>query len=155
RDGKLLWRYAKIGNRTANCCTPIITGNHVFCASGYGGGLAFLELTPATDGKGIKVVERYFLSKRLPSWHETTVQVGDHAYASVDGATVCMELLTGKILWQQRTEAGADVSVTCAEGHLYLRSQQGKVLLIAASPKGYVLKGSLQVPDTEAKRGST
>src|SRR5207253_966354 len=76
RDGKLLWRYAKLGNGTANCCSPIVLGNHIFCGRGYGGGLALLELTPGTDGKEVKVTERYFLRKRLPSWHETTVLVG-------------------------------------------------------------------------------
>ena len=41
-DGKFLWRYDRPANRIANCSTPVVRGNLVFAASGYGngGGLA-------------------------------------------------------------------------------------------------------------------
>ncbi len=153
RDGRLLWRYARIGGGAANCYSPIVGGDFVFCASGYSRGFAFLKLTAAGDG--VKAEEGYYLPKGLPAWHETTVRVGDHVYAGTSAGMLCLELRTGKVVWQERGEVGGTVSVTCADGHLYLRSQQGRVVLIEATPKGYVLRGSLQVPGAEPKPGST
>jgi precorrin-6B methylase 2 len=155
RDGKLLWHYEKVGQGNYNCDSPLVSGNHVFCGLGYGRGFALLEVTAAPVGGGVKSQERYFLRKSLPNWHETTTLVGEHVYASANNATVCIQLTTGKVVWEKRTEAGANVSVTCADGHLYLRSQRGKVLLIEASPKGYALKGTLQIPDAQPKLGAT
>src|SRR5207249_9287919 len=62
QDGKLLWRYGQKGDRfggnTANIPTPIVLGNQVFAAAGYGRGGALVELS-GTDG-AIKAREIYF-----------------------------------------------------------------------------------------------
>ena len=43
-SGKLLWVYNDVANGTANIPTPIVTGDYVFCSSGYGTGSALLKL---------------------------------------------------------------------------------------------------------------
>jgi hypothetical protein len=130
-----------------------VSGNLVFCARGYGWGYALLELAPQKAG-GIEVKERYFQRSPLPAWHETTLLVDGRVYLSLVGKMMCLELETGEVLWE-KAGAGGNLSVTCADGHLYLRSQAGKVVLIEASSGGYVLKGALQVPDSQQKPGST
>jgi precorrin-6B methylase 2 len=50
---------------------------------------------------------------------------------------------------------GSNVSLTCANGQLYLRSQKGQVALVDASPNRYSPKGLLEIPDGAAKLGST
>src|SRR5690606_892663 len=35
-DGRFLWKYNRVANQTANIPTPIISGDYVFCSSGYG-----------------------------------------------------------------------------------------------------------------------
>ncbi|MFP6619094.1 MAG: PQQ-binding-like beta-propeller repeat protein, partial [Pirellulaceae bacterium] len=43
--GRLLWGYNRIANGTANVPTPVVTGDYVFCSSGYGdGGAALLKV---------------------------------------------------------------------------------------------------------------
>jgi len=38
KDGKKLWYYDRFNGNTANVPTPIVKGNQVFIAAGYGGG---------------------------------------------------------------------------------------------------------------------
>jgi outer membrane protein assembly factor BamB len=152
-EGKLLWAYEKMPVRTANSHTPLVHGNQLFCASGYGAGIALLALTAEKDG--VRAEEVYARKQALPPWHDSTVLVGKHVYAGTGPGLPCLELATGKVVWQERGEVGGQVSVTCADDHLYLRSQEGKVALVEATPKGYVLEGVMQVPGAVAKAGST
>jgi tetratricopeptide (TPR) repeat protein len=153
RDGKLLWRYDRIANRTANNYTPIVHGDHVFLASGYGSGMALLKL--AADRRAVRAEEVYFDRQPLPPWHEGTVLVGKHLYLGASRGFTCVEFKTGKVVWQQRGAVGGVVNLVFADGHLYLRSQQGKVALVEATPKAYRLKGTLQIPGARPKPGST
>jgi outer membrane protein assembly factor BamB len=49
-DGKLMWRYEKVSNRTANITTPVFYDNKVFYTSGYDTGCGLLSLK-AQDGE--------------------------------------------------------------------------------------------------------
>ena len=49
-DGRLLWEYRQVSNRTANVATPIVRDNRVFLSSNYGTGCALLELKPTGNG---------------------------------------------------------------------------------------------------------
>jgi outer membrane protein assembly factor BamB len=57
-DGKLMWRYANVANRVANCATPIFAENKVFFSSAYVTGGALLNLT-AQNGE-VTAEEAYF-----------------------------------------------------------------------------------------------
>jgi outer membrane protein assembly factor BamB len=151
-DGKFLWEYKKVANMTANNYTPIVHGDHVFCASGYGSGIALFKV--AGEQGTWRSEEVYSRRVPLPPWHETTVRLGEHVYAGTTQGMTCLELLTGMTVWQERT-AGGTVSVTCADDHLYLRNQQGQVTLVEATPAKYLLKGTLQIPEAVQKAGSS
>ena len=77
RDGRQLWSYAKVANRTANIATPIVRGNRVFLSSDYGTGAALLELTPA--GGSINAREVYFTNE-MRNHHASSVLIGEHLY---------------------------------------------------------------------------
>jgi outer membrane protein assembly factor BamB len=152
-DGKLLWRYSRVSNRIANAHSPAVRGDLLFCATAYGGGVALLQLIPDKDGCHVREV--YYRREVLPLWHDSTVLVGEHVYVGTQRDLACLELATGRPVWR---EPGADlgtVSLTCADGHLYLRSQRGTVRLVEASPKGYRLKGVLPIPGAVPKPGAT
>jgi outer membrane protein assembly factor BamB/precorrin-6B methylase 2 len=153
KDGRFLWSYEKISNGTGNSYTPLVRGDRVFCASGYGKGMALLKLT--ADKDEVRAEEVWYKSQSLQPWHDGAILVGEHAYVGAGSAVLCVELETGKVVWQERGAVGGAVSMAAAEGKLYLLSQKGEAALIEASPKGYTLKGRLQLPDAIAKPGAT
>ena len=152
KDGKFLWGYNKIANKTANIPTPIINGDYVFCSTGYGTGAALLKLNRTSDG--VEAEEVYFLdAKTLQNHHGGMVMVGDYLYGGTghnQGFPVCVEWRTGKIMWNGGRGPGANsAAVVYADGYFYLRYQNGVVAQIKATPDSYQLEGQFQIPDSE------
>jgi SAM-dependent methyltransferase len=152
KDGKLLWRYDPVANKLANDYTPIAGGDFVFCASGYGSGIALLRLS--REGEGLLVREQYFYKRSLPPWHSSAIYRTGHVYLGANGRLECVALETGKTVWQERGSIGRPFNSVWADGRFYLRYSQGQVLLVEATPKGYVEQGRLQIPNAEEKAGS-
>jgi outer membrane protein assembly factor BamB/precorrin-6B methylase 2 len=151
--GKVLWRYTGFARWLPNCYAAMPHGNQVLAVGGYGRGAALLELTP---GKGeLRVEQRYRLNLALPPWHEPTVRLGDHLYLGTARQLLCLEVKTGKVVWEEKTGVGNQAALTCAAGHLYVRTVAGKVSLIEASPKGFVARGTLQVPGAVPRAGAS
>ncbi len=145
-NGKLLWRYNKFADNTANIPTPIVLGNQVWCCAGYGKGGALLTLSPSADG-GVSVKEEYY-SGDLRNKHGGTVIVGDYVYGDTDdsGHVYCANWKTGKVAWKGRSPRGTgSASLTYADGHLYVRYSNGWVALVEASPTAYKEKGAFKV----------
>ncbi len=157
KDGKLLWKYSRNRNGTANIPTPIVKGDLVFSSTGYGAGSALLRLVPDGDG-GVEAKEEYFLNAgTLQNHHGGMVLVGDHVYcghAHNEGFPICVELKTGKVAWRQRRGPGSgSAAVVYADGHLYFRYQNNVVALIEASPDGYKLKSKFSLPSDTGNPG--
>lgn len=155
KDGKFLWNYTKIANGTANIPTPIIRGDLVLCTTGYrDGGTALLRLAP--DGDGTKVEEVYqHPGTVFQNTHGGLVIVGDHIYGGHghnQGAPICVELMTGKIVWKERGAGGGSAAILYADGNLYMRFDDGTMALVEASPKGYNLKAKFKLPDKSNAR---
>jgi outer membrane protein assembly factor BamB len=150
-DGKYLWGYNRVANGVANVATPIVRGDLVFASTGYRTGSVLLELEKAGDG--VKAKERYFLdAKTLQNHHGGLVLVGDHVYAGHGhnkGFPICVELESGKVAWGGNIRnAGTDsATVIYADGRIYFRYQNGVLILVEASPGGYVEKGSFEIPE--------
>jgi outer membrane protein assembly factor BamB len=152
RDGKVLWRYEKLGKNTANAATSIVQGDHVFCTSGYSKGGALLTLSVA-DGKWT-AQEEYF-SPLLKNRLGGVVQVGDYIYGDQDSAgnPWCVEWKSGNIVQNWLKGAGVrkgkgSASITYADGNLYIRYDNGYVALVPADPEGYQEKGLFKIPNS-------
>jgi len=148
-DGKLLWHYNAIANGTANIPTPLVSGDYVFCSSGYrDGGAALLKLVPEADG--IQAEEVYYHPANvLQNHHGQMVLKDGYVYFGNkhnSGFPVCVELSSGKIAWggSQRGPGSGSAAITLADGHLVFRYQSGEVALIEATPSEYRLKGSFK-----------
>jgi len=141
RDGKLLWHYEEPANSTANCSTPIVRGDLVFAASAYGNGGGQAKIV--RDGDGFKAEPQYFV-KEMQNHHGGMVLVKDHLYGT-SGSLLCVDFKTGKIVWDNRSVGKG--SLTYADGHLYVRGENGKVALVEASPVKYEEKGRFTQPD--------
>jgi outer membrane protein assembly factor BamB len=139
-DGRVLWSYNRVANRTANIATPIARGNHVFLSSDYGTGAGLLALTP--DGNGIKAREVYFTNE-MRNHHASSVLVGDYLYGFSSSILTAMHFETGKVAWRDRSVGKG--SLVFAGDRLYLFSENGVVGLAEANPQKYVEHGRFQL----------
>jgi outer membrane protein assembly factor BamB len=152
RDGRFLWGYNRVANTTANISTPLVRDNFIFASTGYQTGGALLEILPQPpDGAAVR--ERYFLPARtFQNHHGGMVLVGDHVYAGTGhrmGIPICIEFATGRVAWggNIRNAGQGSAAVTAADGHVYLRYENGVMLLIEATPAGYRETGIFQIPN--------
>jgi outer membrane protein assembly factor BamB len=145
-DGKLLWTY-DIEKTTAIAPTPIIRGDLVFFAAGYGRGGALLKQVPKEHGE-VAVEEVYPLKRELANKHGGIVLVGDYLYGDSDdkGIPFCADLMTGEIKWKSRGSGRESASLAAAEGHLYVRYADGTMTLVKASPEAFEEVGTFKIP---------
>jgi outer membrane protein assembly factor BamB len=141
-DGKLMWRYEPVSNRTANCTTPIVHDNKVFYTSAYDTGCALLELK--AQGGELKAEQVYF-SRDMMNHHGGVVLIDGYLYGFNNAILSCMEFATGKIVWRDRSVGKG--TLTYADGNLYLLSENNVVGLAEATPTGYKEKGRFQIAD--------
>ncbi|WP_291168771.1 PQQ-like beta-propeller repeat protein [Gimesia sp.] len=149
-DGKLLWNYNDVANKVANIPTPIVSGDYVFCSTGYGTGSALLKITK--DGDNVNAEEVYFLdAKTMQNHHGGMVLYKDHIYCGHghnNGFPLCLNLKTGKVVWggKIRGEGSGSAAVLFADGNLIFRYENGEIALVEATTEDYKLKGSFR-PD--------
>ncbi|MFQ5928886.1 MAG: PQQ-binding-like beta-propeller repeat protein [Acidobacteriota bacterium] len=141
-DGKLMWRYRPVANRTANVTTPIFRKDKVFFTSAYGTGCALLALK--AQGNEVKAEEIYF-SRDMQNHHGGVVLVDGYVYGFSNRILTCMDFETGKRVWRARSVGKG--SLTCADGRLYLLSENNVVGLAEATPEGYREKGRFVIQD--------
>ena len=149
-DGRLLWTYDKVANRTANSNTPLVLGDRLLAGSGYGTGLALLKLT--AQDKSVEANEVYFQRVGVNTFQDSSLVVGDHLFVGENLGVTCLDWKTGQRIWTARSRNG---EFTYAEDRLYLRDGAGQVSLAEVSSKAYAAKGSFLIPDAVKTRGAT
>src|SRR6185295_5022720 len=142
-DGKVMFRYPKVANRTANIATPVFSDNKVFFTSGYDTGAALLGLS--VQGGEVKAQEIYF-TRDMKNHHGGVVLVNGTIYGFNDSILTALDFQTGKMLWRDRSVGKG--SLTYADGNLYVLSENNVVGLAEASPTGYREKGRFEIPDS-------
>jgi outer membrane protein assembly factor BamB len=153
KDGRLLWQKSEAVNGVATIPTPIFHDDQVYASSGYGAGCVLLKLN--ADGDRVSA-EKVYANKNMVNHHGGVVLVGDYLYGYSDGkGWVCQNFKTGEISWSDKTLGKG--AVTCADGRLYCFGQDdGKVVLIEATPSGWKEHGRFPIPQKtrERPRGS-
>jgi len=130
QTGALLWTCQGLGRLVYS--SPLVTPEVVVAMSGYGG--PYLAVKPG--GKGdVTETHRQWHVERAPQRIGSGVIVGEHIYILNETGTVqCIELKTGKTLWNERVGAGAWGSMVHADGKLYVTNRQGETIVLAAQP---------------------
>ncbi len=128
-DGKTLWRYTQVANRTANVATPIVHDGHVFLSSDYGTGCALLKFQP--DGSA----EEVYFNRDMRNHYSTSVLVGGHLYGFSSSIFTCMDFKTGEVKWRDRSVGKGQV--IHADGLLYLQGEGGDIALVEPNPEAY------------------
>ncbi|MEZ6091439.1 MAG: PQQ-binding-like beta-propeller repeat protein [Pirellulaceae bacterium] len=146
KTGQGLCHYDAPANWTANCSTPVVADGAVFAASGYGTGGG--KATVRGSGTRWNVNEDYFV-KEFQNHHGGFVLVDGFLYGTNDSVLLCVDWKTGNVRWKKRSVGKGSTSF--ADGHLYVRSEQGDVALVKASPEDYVEVGKFSQPDRSDK----
>ena len=141
-DGKLMWRYTQVANRTANITTPVFADNKVFFTSAYGTGGALLGLR--ASGQEVRMQEIYF-TREMQNHHGGVVLVNGYLFGFNNNILTCLEFATGKMMWRDRSVGKG--SVTYADGNLYILGEDNMVGLAEATPAGYREKGRFSIAD--------
>ena len=141
RNGKLLWEYGDVANRTANVATPIVFDRYVFLSSDYGTGCVLLELTPRKDRI---LAEEVYFHRNMRNHHSSSVLVGDFLYGFSGSILTALHFKEGKVSWKHRSVGKG--SLVYADGHLYCFSEKGVMGLVEANLSEYVEKGRFQIP---------
>lgn len=154
-DGKVLWRAARPG-KTAVIPTPIYKDGILFVTSGYGVGCNLFKIT--AEGGAFKAEEFYSDEgaglkggDRTANHHGGMILVGDHLYGTNERNLRCVELKTGKLVWENKCVGKG--SVAYADGRLVVRSESknGEIALVDASPAGYKETGRFKQPEFSGK----
>ena len=146
--GEVLWQFNKPSNGMGiNCSTPIYQDGLVFASSAYGAGGGAVKLTKNSDGK-FEAKEVYFTTN-MQNHHGGMIVVDGALYGANGGngggMMACIDFQTGETLWRDRK--GPKGSLLFADGRLYLRSEDGPVLLVEPSKEGFVERGRFEQPD--------
>jgi outer membrane protein assembly factor BamB len=142
-DGKLMWRWERPANGTANCTTPVYADNKVFYTSAYGTGGSLMQLTP--KGDVVEAKEVYF-TRDMQNHHGGVVLVNGHLYGFSNAILTCLEFATGTVKWKNRSVGKG--SLTAADGLLFLLSETNVAGLAEASPQEYRERGRFRIDDS-------
>lgn len=141
-DGKLMWRHRPVANNTANIATPVYADNKVFYSSGYGTGGALLGLRAQA---GAVVAQEIYFTRDMQNHHGGLVLVNGYLYGFDNSILTCLDFATGKVMWQHRSVGKGSLSY--ADGHLYVFSENRVVGLVEATPAGYRERGRFTIAD--------
>lgn len=141
-DGKLMWRYTRVANRTANIATPVFHENKVFFSSAYDTGGVLLGLT--AEAGAVKAKEIYF-TRDMQNHHGGVLLVNGYLYGFNNAILTCLDFATGKMMWRDRSVGKG--SMTYADGNLYILGEDNVVGMAEATPAGYRERGRFQISD--------
>ncbi len=146
-DGKLLWS-SPWGGKTAVIPTPIVDGNQIYVASGYGVGCKLVEIGSDNTAKDV------WSNKTMKNHHGGVIKVGDHLYGFSDGGgLICQNWDDGEMVWNEKGQYLSKGSVHVADGNLYaLNEGDGSLTLAVASSKGFEEKGRFTLSPQSSNR---
>jgi outer membrane protein assembly factor BamB len=140
KDGKVLWRYA-FPYRTSTAASPIVHGDMVYCAAGYGVGMGCAKILKKGNGFEAEEIWRKEGDKVTNHWSTPVVKDG-HLYGMFSfkkygkGPVTCLEMATGEVKWSQEGFGPGNLILTGGDTLLAL-SDTGELVLIAANPDKY------------------
>lgn len=162
--GRLLWSYNRVASDIANIATPLVHGDYVFASTGYGTGAALLKIRRQAgeaddgggdgEGNGFAAEEVYFLeAETLQNHHGGLILHDGTVYTGTGhnkGFPIAVDFLTGEVAWgPERTAGSGSSAVAYADGRIYFRFDDGRMILVEATPEGYRERGTFTLPEIE------
>lgn len=146
RTGELLWIHPHQGFCDQNVTSPIFHDGAVHVSSGHRAGGRMVRINP--DGRGVK--EAWFGTDQ-DNCHGGIILLEGHLYGSgcrlYKKGLVCVNFETGRTVYNAQ-EIGK-VSITYADGRLYCLGNEGRVSLVAISPRQARVISHFELPRTD------
>ncbi len=71
------------------------------------------------------------------------------------GFPISVRLEDGEVAWgPERNEGQSSAAITYADGRIYFRYQDGRMILVEATPEGYREHGTFMIPDVKKESWS-
>ena len=156
-SGKLLWNYNPVASDIANIPTPIVDGDFAFGSSGYGTGAGLVEIVAGEEG--LEAKEVYFLEgETFQNHHGGMILEGGTIYTGSGhnkGFPVALDMAKGELRWGPERNQGRDsAAIVYADGRIYFRYRDGRMILVEANPESYVERGTFMIPEVEKESWS-
>lgn len=140
KDGKALWRFP-FAYRTSTAASPVVDGDIVYCSAGYGVGGGACKITK--DGDHFTATELWKIpgDKKVANHWSTPVAKDGYLYGMFSfkkfgsGPMKCVELLTGKIMWEQPGFGAGNVIL--AGDKVIALADDGHVVIVEAQSTAY------------------
>jgi len=143
--GKVLWSETIPAMLGMNIVTPTVHGNTIF-TSAYGGGSRLLEIQQGGGGFKVQTVWK----NPIEGYMSTPVILDGHAYHHLRNKKfACLDLATGKQNWATSQRYGQYWSMAAQKDRILALDQEGKLLLIHATPEKFDLLDSTKISDEE------
>ena len=127
---EVLWEFPWATDHDASAVQPILIGNdRIFYSSGYGTGAVVMELSKTGEKFGVREVWRNI---RMKNRQSTSVLHNGFIYGLDEGILACLDAATGNLKWKGGRFGHGQILL--ASDHLVVTTEEGDLLLIAASP---------------------
>lgn len=137
-DGQELWAYDWPRGETH--AMPIFIAPDMIYASGAEGvGATVVKIKKSDDGL---MAEEVWQSNRFKNHFSSSVLHEGYLYGFDNATLKCVNALTGEQAWAKRGFGKG--SLILADGHLFVLSDLGVLVSIAATPEAYTEKGRIQ-----------
>jgi outer membrane protein assembly factor BamB len=143
-SGKELWSVPWEIEYQVNICTPLVIGKRLFVSTGEKAGCALFE--PQPQGPPKVIWEKKGPKSTMLNYWANAVVRGKYLYGlSGEFDKVidlnCVELETGNLVWSKKKFGKG--AITLAAGHLFITTKSGDLVLVEASPIGYLERARL------------
>jgi outer membrane protein assembly factor BamB len=144
-SGRELWRVPWETEYDVNICTPLPVGDRLFVSSGEEVGCALFRLKDA--GPPEVVWESKGKTSVMKNYWANAVAHEGHLYglAGEYNKTIdlrCVDIQTGKVVWSQPNFGKG--AITLADGHLFITTKPGDLVLVRATPERYEEKARVK-----------
>lgn len=137
--GTELWRVPWTTGFDCNICTPLLIGtDRLFVSTGEENGCVLFKLSAAApeiawESKGPKSVMMNYWANAVALDGCLYGVSGEFNETKMD--LNCVDLKSGKLIWSKKNLGKA--AVTLADGHLWITTKKGDLVLVKANPAKY------------------
>jgi len=139
-SGDVLWKVPQRNKYAVHPNTPVVFGDRVFIASGYGYGCQMLKLS--ADGSDASVL---WTQKNMDNHFQGSLNIDGRIYGSASrGPLLCLNPDDGSVIYEIAEVKKA--AILYADERIYAYDEKGGgVSLVKVTPTGYEVTGSFRV----------